>query len=168
MRIRTAHEDPQVLPPGGSRFSPLLAGAVLAPVASAVAGADMMGPQHASTSAGDTWGDSWCGGGMWGGSGSWGGTGMWGTGSGMAWLTNNPDALAAWLQLRTDHHAGAADLVRHLQGRPHERRGPAGPARPLDRRFWNDMKAFYETVRRNGATWTCPDDGMWGGWGRAA
>ena len=25
------------------------------------------------------------------------------------------------------------------------------------------MKSFYETYA-NGATWTCPDEGMWGGW----
>ena len=46
----------------------------------------MMGtptPTPSPSPTGNTWGDSWCGGGMWGGSGSWGGTGMWGTGSGM-------------------------------------------------------------------------------------
>ena len=28
---------------------------------------------------------------------------------------------------------------------------------------WNDMKAFYEQYG-NGAAWTCPAAGMWGGW----
>ena len=60
---------------------------------------------------GDTWGggmmggdDNWCGGGFWNGSGTaWGGTGMWGTAFGAQWLRNHPDALNAWLKLRSDH-----------------------------------------------------------------
>ena len=49
-----------------------------------------------------------------------------------SWLTSNPDAMQAWLQLRDRPPAGAADLVRHLQGGSLERRGTAGAARPLD------------------------------------
>ena len=90
----------------------VLAAAVLVPVAGA---SGMMGTPSPSPSSammptpppsptpGTTRRAGWCGGGIWNGTGTWGGTGMWGTGSGMAWLTSNPDALAAWLQLRTDH-----------------------------------------------------------------
>ena len=42
--------------------------------------------------------------GMMGGGGAWSGTGMWGAGAGMQWLTDNRDALEAWLQMRTAHH----------------------------------------------------------------
>jgi hypothetical protein len=31
-------------------------------------------------------------------------------------------------------------------------------------KYWNDMKAFYQQYG-NGATWTSPSDGMWGGFG---
>ena len=111
---------------------------------------------------GGTGGGGWCGGGMWNGSGPWGGTGMWGTGSGVAWLTNNPDALAAWLQLKADHVKAMqtwydtykADLTTpEAQQALHD----------LWTKFWNDMKSFYEQYG-GGATWTCPSDGMWGGW----
>ena len=152
----------------------VLAAAVLVPVASANG---MMGspspspsatmmptptPSPTSTAPGNTWGDSWCGGGMWGGSGSWGGTGMWGTGTGASWLTNNPDALQVWLQLKADHVAAMqtwygtykADLTTpEAQQALHD----------LWTTFWNDMKAFYEQYG-NGAAWTCPSDGMWSGW----
>lgn len=99
---------------------------------------------------------------MWSGSGSWGGTGMWGTGSGMSWLASNPDALAAWLQLKADHVAAMqtwldtykADLTTsEAQRALHD----------LWAKTWNDMKAFYEQYAK-GAAWTCPSDGMWGGW----
>ena len=100
---------------------------------------------------------------MWGGSGSWGGTGMWGTGSGMGWLTNNPDALQAWLAAARRPPRRHADLVRHLQGRPHVARRRSRPCTTSGPTFWNDMKAFYEQYG-NGATWTCPAAGMWGGW----
>ena len=97
---------------------------------------------------------------MWNGTGSWGGTGMWGTGPGMAWLTSNPDALQAWLQLKADHLAAMqtwydtykADLTTpKAQQALHD----------LWTKNWNDMKAFYEQYG-GGATWTSPSDGMWG------
>ena len=107
-------------------------------------------------------GTGWCGGGMWSGSGSWGGTGMWGTRTGMAWLAGDPDALAAWTQLRADHVAAMrtwfdtykADLTSSAaQQSLHD----------LWTKNWDDMKAFYEQYG-NGAAWTCPGLGMWGGW----
>jgi hypothetical protein len=150
----------------------VLAAAVLVPIASA---SGMMGtpsPSPSSTmtptpmatlSPGSTTvPGGWCGGGMWNGTGSWGGTGMWGTGSGMAWLTSNPDALAAWTQLRADHQLAMqtwydtykADLTTpQAQQALHD----------LWTKNWNDMKAFYEQYA-GGATWTAPSDGMWGGW----
>jgi hypothetical protein len=155
----------------------LLAMAVLVPIAGASGSTPggmmgspspwptMMGtltPTPSPSPTGNTWGDSWCGGGMWGGSGSWGGTGMWGTGTGASWLTNNPDALAAWLQLKADHVAAMqtwydtykADLTTpEAQQALHD----------LWTKNWNDMKTFYEQYG-NGATWTCPAAGMWGGW----
>jgi hypothetical protein len=112
----------------------------------------------------DLAGAGWCGGGMWGGSGSWGGTGMWGTGSGASWLTDDPEALRAWLQLRAAHVAAMqtwldtykADLAStQAQQALHD----------LWTGGWNDMKAFYEQYG-DGATWTCPALGMWGGWQR--
>ena len=66
----------------------VVAVALLAPIASA------------GTPATDAAANGMMGGGM----GAWGGTGMWGMGSGMQWLTNDPAALEAWLQLRTAHH----------------------------------------------------------------
>ena len=155
----------------------LLAVAVLAPVAGAGGSAPggmtgspsprptMMGtptPTPSPGPTGDTWGDSWCGGGTWGGSGSWGGTGMWGTGTGASWLTNDPEAMQAWLQLKADHVAAMqtwydtykADLTTpEAQQALHD----------LWTKNWNDMKAFYEKYG-NGAAWTCPASGMWGGW----
>jgi len=155
----------------------LLAAALLVPIAGASGSTPggmmgspspwptMMGtptPTPSPSTTGNTWGDSWCGGGMWGGSGSWGGTGMWGTGTGASWLTNNPDALQAWLQLKADHLAAMqtwydtykADLTTpKAQQALHD----------LWTKNWNDMKAFYEQ-NGGGATWTCPSYGMWGGW----
>jgi hypothetical protein len=153
----------------------VLAAAVLVPVAGAngmMGGstpsprATMMGsptaPTPGSTTTPGAAGTGWCGGGMWGGSGSWGGTGMWGTGGGASWLTDNPAALRAWLQLRADHLAAMqawrdtykADLASsQAQQALHD----------LWTGDWNDMKAFYETYGQ-GAVWTCPALGMWGGW----
>ena len=152
----------------------LLAVAVLVPIAGASGSAGMMGspspwptmmgtPTPSPSPTGNTWGDSWCGGGMWGGSGSWGGTGMWGTGTGASLADEQPR-----------RPAGLAAAPR----RPPRRACRPGttPTRPTSRRpaaqqalhdlwttFWNDMKAFYEQYG-NGATWTCPSAGMWGGW----
>lgn len=107
-------------------------------------------------------GDDWCAGGIWDGTGAWAGTGMWGTGFGAHWLADNPDALQAWLQLRADHLAALqtwyetykTDLTSaEAQQALHD----------LWTTFWSDMKAFYEQYG-NGATWTCPSDGMWSGW----
>ena len=148
----------------------VLAAALLVPVASA---SGMMGTSSLSPSSTmmptpppsptpGTTGGGWCGGGVWNGTGSWGGTGMWGTGSGLAWLTSNPDALKAWTKLRADHQQAMrtwydtykADLTTpEAQQALHD----------LWTTNWNDMKAFYEQYG-NGATWTCPSDGMWGGW----
>ena len=120
-------------------------------------------PSPSSTVVPGSWGDSWCGGGIWNGTGStWGGTGMWGIGSGMSWLTSNPVALQAWPQLRANHVKALqtwydtykADLTSN----------PAQQAlHALWTTFWTDMKAFYQQYG-NGAAWTCPSDGMWGGW----
>jgi hypothetical protein len=140
----------------------VLAAAVLVPVAGASGMMPTPTPSPSSTGPGDHPGDGWCGGGMWNGDGHWGGTGMWGTGSGMAWLTGTPDALAAWTQLRADHQQALqtwydtykADLTApEAQQALHD----------LWSTFWTDMKSFYGTYA-NGATWTCPDEGMWGGW----
>jgi hypothetical protein len=148
----------------------VLAAAVLVPVASA---SGMMGtpsPSPSSTmmptptpspSSTATPG-SWCGGGMWGGSGTWGGTGMWGTGSGMAWLTGNPGALAAWTQLRADHVAAMQtwyDTYKADMTTPEAQQA----LHDLWTKNWNDMKAFYGQYA-GGAAWTCPVQGMWGGW----
>jgi hypothetical protein len=145
----------------------VLATALLVPVAGASTTSGMMGsptpsPSPSSTTPPGHADDSWCGGGVWNGTGSWGGTGTWGTGSGMAWLAGNPDALAAWTQLRADHQQAMrawydtykADLTTpEAQQALHD----------LWTKNWNDMKAFYETYA-NGATWTAPSEGMWGGW----
>jgi hypothetical protein len=138
----------------------VLAAALLVPIAGA---SGMMGTPSPSPSPSSTAvPGGWCGGGMWNGTGSWGGTGMWGTGSGMAWLTSNPDVLKAWTQLRADHQQAMrtwydthkADLTTpEAQQAMHD----------LWTKNWNDMKAFYEQYG-GGATWTSPSDGMWGGW----
>ncbi len=135
-----------------------LLAAVLAPVASAA------GTQGPSTMmGGDTWGGGWCGGGMWDGSGTWGGTGMWGTGFGGKWLTSNPDALQAWLSLRTAHQQALQTWYDTYKGDLTSAAAQQA-LHDLWTTFWTDMKAFYETYA-GGATWTCPDEGMWGGWG---
>ena len=103
---------------------------------------------------------------MWNGDGHWGGTGMWGTASGAAWLTSNPDALAAWTQLRVDHQQAMQTWHETYKA---DLKSPAAQQALHDlwTAHWNDMKAFYEQYG-NGAAWTCPSDGMWGGWDRAA
>ena len=145
----------------------VLATVLLAPVAAAGTPGGMMGSPTPGAS--PTWttppgpaGDSWCGGGMWGGSGSWGGTGMWGTGSGRSWLANNPDALAAWLQLKADHLAAMKAWRGSYKA---DLRSPEAQQALHDlwTAAWNDMKAFYEQYA-NDAAWTCPSDGVWGGW----
>lgn len=106
---------------------------------------------------------AWCGGGIWNGSGSsWGGTGMWGTGSGAGWLTSDPAALQAWLQLRADHVKAMQTWYDTYKA---DLTTPAAQQALHDlwTTFWNDMKAFYEQYG-NGAAWTCPSSGMWSGW----
>jgi len=99
---------------------------------------------------------------MWGGSGAWGGTGMWGTSTSAQWLTSNPAALQAWLQLRADH--AKAMQTWYDTYKPDLTSTAAQQAlHALWTSFWNDMKAFYQQYG-NGAAWTCPSDGMWGGW----
>ena len=107
-------------------------------------------------------GGGWCGGGMWNGTGSWGGTGMWGMGTGAGWLTDNPAAMQAWLQLRSDHQAAMQTWYDTYKA---DLTTPAAQQALHDlwTAFWNDMKAFYEQYG-SGATWTCPSGGMWSGW----
>ena len=99
---------------------------------------------------------------MWGGTGAWGGTGMWGTGTGTGWLTQNPAALQAWLQLRADHAKAMQTWYATYKA---DLTSPAAQQALHDlwTTFWNDMKAFYQQYG-NGAVWTCPSFGMWGGW----
>ena len=129
-----------------------LAIALLAPSAMATTRQGMMGGDDGS----------WCGGGMWDGSGTWGGTGTWGTSFGMKWLTNNPDALQAWLAVRTAHQQALQTWYDTY--RADLKSAAAQQAlHDLWTTFWSDMKAFYEQYA-GGAVWTCPDEGMWGGW----
>jgi hypothetical protein len=138
----------------------VVAAALLAPIASA--GGSATATAANGMMGGGTGTGSWCAGGIWNGSGQWGGTGMWGTGSGMQWLTDNPAALEAWLQLRADHQQAMqawydtykADLTT-----------PAAQQALHDLWLanWNDMKSFYEQYA-GGADWTSPSNGMWGGW----
>src|SRR5665647_2608008 len=137
--------------------------AVLVPAAlAAPASPAATAPTPQGMMGGGTGGGGWCGGGIWNGSGQWGGTGMWGAGFGAAWLAKNPVAFQAWLQLRADHvkamqswqDAHKADLTT-----PQAQQALHG----LWTTFWNDMKSFYKQYG-GGATWTCPSDGMWGGW----
>ena len=132
--------------------------ALLAPIASA-GGSTTRAATNGMMGSGT---GSWCGGGIWNGAGAWGGTGMWGTGTGAQWLAGNPAALPAWLQLRAAHQRAMrawddtykADLTR-----------PAAQQalQHLWATYWNDMKSFYEHYA-NGAVWTAPSSGMWGGW----
>jgi hypothetical protein len=111
---------------------------------------------------GGTTSGGWCGGGIWNGSGSWGGTGMWGMGTGMAWLTDNPAAMQAWLRLRADHLAAMQTWYDTYQADPTSPEAQKA-LHDLWTGFWNDMKSFYEKYG-NGATWTSPGAGMWNGW----
>jgi len=126
-----------------------------------IAGASPSGMMGDGDHDGDHSGD-WCGGGVWNGDGHWGGTGMWGTALGAAWLTSNPDALAAWTQLRADHQLAMQTWYDTYKA---DLRSPAAQQALHDlwTAHWNDMKAFYEQYG-GGAAWTCPSDGMWGGW----
>src|SRR5665647_565539 len=135
----------------------VLATALLVPIAGA--SGVTSGP---ATMMGDGTGDGWCGGGIWNGDGHWGGTGMWGTGSGAQWLADNPAALEAWLQLKADHQA-ALQIWRDTYKADLRSPEAQQALHDLWTTFWNDMKAFYEQYG-GGATWTCPSDGMWGGW----
>jgi hypothetical protein len=128
----------------------LVAAALLAPIAGAG------GPTRGAAANG------MMGGGTSSGMGAWAGTGMWGSGSGMAWLTDNPAALQAWLQMRTEHQqatqtwydAYRADLTSTwAQQALHD----------LWTARWNDMQDFYERYA-SGTDWTPPAMGMWGGW----
>lgn len=104
----------------------------------------------------------WCGGGMWDGSGEWGGTGMWGTGSGMRWLTGDPAAFQAWLQIRSAHLTALQTWYDTYK--PDLRSAEAQQAlHDLWQQYWNDRKAFYEQYAP-GATWVCPGGDIWGGW----
>jgi len=146
----------------------VLSAALLVPIAGASSWGtnsgpgSMMGGGPGSMMGGGTGNGGWCGGGIWNGTGSWGGTGLWGTGSGMHWLTDNPAAMQAWLQLKADHIKALqtwqdtykADLTT-----------PAAQQALHDLWVtnWNDMKSFYEHYA-NGAVWTALSSGMWGGW----
>jgi hypothetical protein len=133
----------------------VVAAALLAPIASA-------GGSTTGAAANGMMGGGWCGGGIWNGAGAWGGTGMWGTGSGAGWLTDNPVAFQAWLQLKADHikamQAWYDAYKAHLTTRAAQQ-----ALHDLWAMYWNDMKSFYEQYG-GGATWTCPSDDMWGGW----
>ncbi len=134
----------------------VLGAALLVPVAGAGGATTngMMGAGHGH--------DGWCGGGTWNGTGHWGGTGMWGTGSGAKWLADNPAAQEAWLQLKADHLAAMQtwrDTYRADLKSPEAQQA----LHDLWTTCWNDMKAFYEQYAGD-AEWTCPSDGMWGGW----
>ncbi len=158
----------------------VLASVVLAPIAGATSSSTAMmptpmprptssmmptpTPSPSSTTPPGGGGASWCGGGIWngGGAGAWGGTGMWGMGSGIGWLTSNPAALQAWLQLRADHLK--AVQAWHDSYKTDLTSAAAQQAlHTLWTSFWNDMKAFYQQYG-NGTAWTCPSGGMWGGW----
>jgi hypothetical protein len=128
----------------------LVAAALLAPIAGA--GGSTMGTAANGMMGGATSSSM----------GAWAGTGMWGMGSGMAWLTDNPAAPQAWLQLRTEHQqamkawydAYKADLTStEAQQALHD----------LWTAHWNDMRDFYEQYA-SGTDWTPPAMGMWGGW----
>ena len=163
-------------------FSPLLTtgafvvltAAVLAPVAGAASNptgmmptpmprpTSSMMPNPTPSPSSTTAPGGWCGGGMWNGSGAWGGTGMWGMGPGMAWLTSNPAALQSWLQLRADR-LKALQAWRDTYKADLSSDAAQQALHDLWTTMWNDMKALYQQYG-NGATWTSPSDGMWGGW----
>ena len=132
--------------------------ALLAPIASAsgsTTGAGTNGMMGGGTG-------SWCGGGIWNGMGAWGGTGMWGTGTDAQWLADNPAAFQAWLQLRTEHQQAMQawyDTYRADLTTPAAQQA----LHDLWATYWSDMKSLYEQYA-NGAVWTAPSSGMWGGW----
>ena len=142
----------------------VLAAAVLVPIAGA---SGMMGgstnsswptmmptPTPSPTPSSTLVPGGWCGGGMWGGSGAWGGTGMWGMGSGTGWLTQNPAALQAWLQLRADHVKALRTWQATYKA---DLTSPAAQQALHDlwTTFWNDMKSFYQQ-HGNGAAVDLP------------
>jgi hypothetical protein len=102
-------------------------------------------------------------GGTWDGSGPWGGTGMWGMmDSGMAWLADNPAAMQAWLQLRSEHLAAMQTWYETYKA------GLTSAAaqqalHDLWTAQWNDMQGFMGQYA-SGADWTVPAMGMWSGW----
>jgi hypothetical protein len=132
----------------------LVAAALLAPIAGAggpTTGAGVNGMMGGGTSSG---------------MGAWTGTGMWSMGSGMGsgtgWLSDNPAAMQAWLQMRTEHRqamktwydAHKADLT-----------APAAQQALHDlwTEHWNDMQSFHQQYA-SGTDWTVPAMGMWNGW----
>ena len=128
----------------------LVAAALLAPIASA-------GGSTTGTAA-----NGMMGGGASSGMGAWAGTGMWGMGSGMAWLTDNPVALQAWLQLRAEHQQAMKawyDTYRADLTTPQAQQA----LHDLWTAHWNDMQDFSEQYA-SGTDWTPPAMGMWGGW----
>jgi hypothetical protein len=134
----------------------VLAVALLVPIAGASGTGTMMG-------GGGTTDPGTMMGGTWDGTGPWGGTGMWGmTDSGITWLTDDPAAMQAWLQLRTEHLAAMqtwydtykADLTSSAaQQALHD----------LWTEHWNDMQGFMREYA-GGTDWTVPAMGMWNGW----
>jgi hypothetical protein len=99
---------------------------------------------------------------MMAGMGTWSGTGMWGMGSGMIWLTDNPVAMQAWLQLRTEH---LADMQTWYDTYKANLTTPEAQQALHD--LWtahmNDMQSFFAQYA-SGADWTPPAMGMWSGW----
>ncbi len=138
----------------------VLSAALLVPIA----GASSWGTTNSAGSmmGGGTGGNSWCGGGIWNGSGQWGGTGMWGTGFGAGWLAKNPVAFQAWLQLKADHIKA---MQRWYDNYKPDLTTPVAQKALHDlwAAYWNDMKRLYEHYA-NGAVWTAPSSGIWGGW----
>ena len=128
----------------------LVAAALLAPIAGA--GGSTMGSAA----------NGMMGGGTSSGMGAWAGTGMWGSGSGMAWLTDNPAALQAWLQLRTEHRQAMKTWYRPY-GTDLTSPAPQQALHDLWTARWNDMQSFCEQYA-SGTGWTSPGSGMWNGW----
>jgi hypothetical protein len=136
----------------------VLAAAVMVPIASASGSSG----SPSGMLGGVTGDDGWCGGGTWNGSGQWGGTGMWSMGSGMQWLRDNPVAMQVWLKLRSDHQAAMQDWYDTYKADLTTSTAQQA-LHDLWQTFWDDMRSFYEQYA-NGATWTCPSNGMWNGW----
>jgi hypothetical protein len=132
---------------------------LLVPIAAAGGTGTMMG---GGTTPGAT-GPGTMMGGTWDGSGAWGATGMWGMmDSGMTWLADNPAAMQAWLQMRTEHRQ---DMQTWYETYKADLTTPAAQQALHDlwTEHWNDMKGFYEQYAK-GADWTVPAMGMWNGW----